>query len=112
MEVSTRKGIDAGGMPFPPGVGGRGELSSVQDYDVITTDKAIDEKNVGSRMLRSMGWQEGLVCSLSLLLSRFILVITYLFVSFVTISKISACKRLVLPWELKRLGKNGLSLET
>ncbi|KAG9452981.1 hypothetical protein H6P81_005885 [Aristolochia fimbriata] len=59
-----RKGSlsDAGAMPFPPGVGGtRSDVNtSVQDYDVITTDKAIDESNVGNRMLRNMGWQEGL----------------------------------------------------
>lgn len=51
-------------MPFPPGVGGGGRVgdgnSNVQNYEVITTDKAIDESNVGNRMLRSMGWQEGL----------------------------------------------------
>ncbi|KAK9121550.1 hypothetical protein Syun_019167 [Stephania yunnanensis] len=53
---------DAGVMPFPPGVGGRGasEGNSVQSYEVITADKAIDESNVGNRLLRSMGWQEGL----------------------------------------------------
>ncbi|KAK9145218.1 hypothetical protein Sjap_005121 [Stephania japonica] len=52
----------AGAMPFPPGVGGRGvsEGNSVQSYEVITADKAIDESNVGNRLLRSMGWQEGL----------------------------------------------------
>lgn len=51
-------------MPFPPGVGGRGAgegNSSAQSYEVITTEKAIDESNVGNRMLRNMGWQEGLV---------------------------------------------------
>ncbi|CAK9173357.1 unnamed protein product [Ilex paraguariensis] len=52
-------------MPFPPGVGGgRGAgdaNSNVQSYEVITADKALDESNVGNRMLRSMGWQEGLV---------------------------------------------------
>ncbi|GMP95585.1 hypothetical protein CsSME_00044576 [Camellia sinensis var. sinensis] len=49
-------------MPFPPGVGGgRGSgEANVQSYEVITADKAIDESNVGNRMLRSMGWQEGL----------------------------------------------------
>ena len=35
--------------------------SNVQNYDVISSDKAIDESNVGNRMLRSMGWTEGLV---------------------------------------------------
>ncbi|KAL8266772.1 hypothetical protein R6Q59_004116 [Mikania micrantha] len=59
-----RGGMDS--MPFPPGVGGRGGgsggegNSSVQSYDVITAEKAIDETNVGNRMLRNMGWQEGL----------------------------------------------------
>ncbi|KAM7530941.1 hypothetical protein LguiB_034351 [Lonicera macranthoides] len=53
-------------MPFPPGVGGRGGTvdaianSDVQSYDVITAEKAIDESNVGNRMLHNMGWQEGL----------------------------------------------------
>ncbi|KAL2546541.1 suppressor of abi3-5 [Forsythia ovata] len=49
-------------MPFPPGVGGgrvAGDANS-QNYEVITADKAIDETNVGNRMLRSMGWHEGL----------------------------------------------------
>ena len=47
--------------PFPPGVGGgRGiTAENVQSYEVITADKAIDESNVGNRMLRSMGWHEG-----------------------------------------------------
>ncbi|KAI3713587.1 hypothetical protein L1987_72168 [Smallanthus sonchifolius] len=59
--ASKRGGMDS--MPFPPGVGGRGggeDNSSVQSYDVITAEKAIDETNVGNRMLRNMGWQEGL----------------------------------------------------
>ncbi|KAJ9549816.1 hypothetical protein OSB04_022359 [Centaurea solstitialis] len=50
-------------MPFPPGVGGRGAgeaNSNAQSYEVITAEKAIDETNVGNRMLRNMGWQEGL----------------------------------------------------
>lgn len=49
-------------MPFPPGVGGRavGD-ASINSYEVITAEKAIDESNVGNRMLRSMGWHEGLV---------------------------------------------------
>ncbi|XP_015583178.1 SUPPRESSOR OF ABI3-5 isoform X2 [Ricinus communis] len=51
-------------MPFPPGVGGgrgAGDASiNTQSYEVITADKAIDESNVGNRMLRSMGWHEGL----------------------------------------------------
>lgn len=53
-------------MPFPPGVGGRGVTAeNVHSYEVITADKAIDENNVGNRMLRNMGWHEGLVSSLS-----------------------------------------------
>lgn len=54
-------------MPFPPGVGG-GRSSgdaNIQSYDVITADKAIDESNVGNRMLRSMGWHEGSVSPLN-----------------------------------------------
>ncbi|OVA02493.1 G-patch domain [Macleaya cordata] len=60
-----RKGslLDTGAMPFPPGVGG-GRVADVnsnaQSYEVITADRAIDESNVGNRMLRNMGWQEGL----------------------------------------------------
>eukprot|EP01018_Ginkgo_biloba_P031596 Gb_28214 [translate_table: standard] len=58
-------------MPFPPGVGVKGRGSDMsfpegrmagaeaQSYEVISSDKAIDEKNVGNRMLRNMGWQEG-----------------------------------------------------
>lgn len=58
-------------MPFPPGVGGSkpgpdtpgvtmaGPAS--QSFEVITAEKALDERNVGNRMLRSMGWQEGSV---------------------------------------------------
>ncbi|XP_076906160.1 SUPPRESSOR OF ABI3-5-like [Bidens hawaiensis] len=55
-----RGGMDS--MPFPPGVGGRGGGGddNIQSYDVITAEKAIDETNVGNRMLRNMGWQEGL----------------------------------------------------
>uniref|UniRef100_A0A1D1YNU4 RNA-binding protein 5 n=1 Tax=Anthurium amnicola TaxID=1678845 RepID=A0A1D1YNU4_9ARAE len=62
-EFSHRKGSSSeiGAMPFPPGVGrGTGDsLSSAPSYEVITADRAIDESNVGNRMLRSMGWQEG-----------------------------------------------------
>lgn len=52
-------------MPFPPGVGGGRPAAdaSINSYEVITTDRAIDENNVGNRMLRSMGWHEGLVMS-------------------------------------------------
>ncbi|MCD7448823.1 hypothetical protein HAX54_046669 [Datura stramonium] len=47
--------------PFPPGVGGgRSAEANTQSFEVITADRAIDESNVGNRMLRSMGWQEGL----------------------------------------------------
>lgn len=50
-------------MPFPPGVGGGRTVGDVNldTFEVITADKAIDENNVGNRMLRNMGWQEGLV---------------------------------------------------
>ncbi|GAB2209390.1 hypothetical protein Drorol1_Dr00026603 [Drosera rotundifolia] len=60
-DSGLRKGAsDLGSMPFPPGVGVRGTAdSSSQSYDVITPDKAIDESNVGNRMLRNMGWHEG-----------------------------------------------------
>lgn len=49
--------------PFPPGVGGRGIITTtvVSSFDVITEERAIDESNVGNRMLRNMGWHEGLV---------------------------------------------------
>lgn len=53
--------------PFPPGVGGGrvpGDANS-QSYEIITSDRAIDESNVGNRMLRNMGWQEGLVSFLT-----------------------------------------------
>ncbi|XP_042403912.1 SUPPRESSOR OF ABI3-5-like isoform X3 [Zingiber officinale] len=51
-----------GAMPFPPGVGGltAGDTSDIENYEVITSDRALDENNVGNRMLRNMGWQEGL----------------------------------------------------
>jgi len=50
-------------MPFPPGVGGGRVVGdvNVDTFEVITAGKAIDENNVGNRMLRNMGWQEGLV---------------------------------------------------
>jgi RNA-binding protein 5/10 len=58
---SRGKGSD---MPFPPGVGGVKSGSvlpggEAHSYEVITPDKAIDGSNVGNRMLRNMGWQEG-----------------------------------------------------
>ncbi|KAL5990213.1 hypothetical protein ACLOJK_011110 [Asimina triloba] len=41
--------------------GGHSEANSnLPNYEVITADRAIDENNVGNRMLRNMGWQEGL----------------------------------------------------
>eukprot|EP00250_Pteridium_aquilinum_P006127 c16104_g1_i1 orf=566-3700(+) len=55
-------------MPFPPGVGPKSASSTTgaalggpeaQAFEVITAETAIDERNVGNRMLRSMGWQEG-----------------------------------------------------
>ncbi|XP_031492733.1 SUPPRESSOR OF ABI3-5 isoform X3 [Nymphaea colorata] len=48
-------------MPFPPGVGvGRpAAAGDGETFEVITADKAIDESNVGNRMLKNMGWQEG-----------------------------------------------------
>ncbi|KAG2715265.1 hypothetical protein I3843_03G071600 [Carya illinoinensis] len=59
-DIASRKGsMDS--MPFPPGVGGGRVFgdANVNSYEVITADKAIDESNVGNRMLRSMGWHEG-----------------------------------------------------
>jgi RNA-binding protein 5/10 len=55
-------------MPFPPGVGG-GSIGpgaamagpESQAFEVITAEKALDASNVGNRMLRNMGWQEGSV---------------------------------------------------
>uniref|UniRef100_A0A0D9VCM0 G-patch domain-containing protein n=1 Tax=Leersia perrieri TaxID=77586 RepID=A0A0D9VCM0_9ORYZ len=62
-DYTSRKGSsEMGSMPFPPGVGERssGEIGNTENYEVITADRAIDESNVGNRMLRTMGWQEGL----------------------------------------------------
>ncbi|XP_074276707.1 SUPPRESSOR OF ABI3-5 isoform X2 [Silene latifolia] len=60
-ERSRKVSSELGAMPFPPGVGGRGSAdTAAQTYDVITPDKALDESNVGNRMLRNMGWTEGL----------------------------------------------------
>ncbi|KAL2653047.1 hypothetical protein R1flu_021175 [Riccia fluitans] len=59
---SRGRGLD---MPFPPGVGAKGSGNpalagpEVQSYEVISAEKALDERNVGNRMLRNMGWQEG-----------------------------------------------------
>ncbi|KAI5591301.1 hypothetical protein BDE02_04G069900 [Populus trichocarpa] len=52
-----RSALDS--MPFPPGVGGGRGIGDAQSYEVITADKALGESNVGNRMLRNMGWQEG-----------------------------------------------------
>ncbi|KXG33281.1 SUPPRESSOR OF ABI3-5 isoform X3 [Sorghum bicolor] len=62
-DYPSRKGSsEIGLMPFPPGVGERssGEIGNSENYEVITADRAIDESNVGNRILRNMGWQEGL----------------------------------------------------
>lgn len=56
-------------MPFPPGVGaksganGASAGSDSESFEVISAEKSLDERNVGNRMLRNMGWQEGLVSS-------------------------------------------------
>uniref|UniRef100_A0A5B7AK28 Putative RNA-binding protein 5-B isoform X1 n=1 Tax=Davidia involucrata TaxID=16924 RepID=A0A5B7AK28_DAVIN len=61
-DLAFKRGL-VDSMPFPPGVGGgRGAgdaNSNIQSHEVITADKAIDESNVGNRMLRNMGWHEG-----------------------------------------------------
>jgi RNA-binding protein 5/10 len=65
QDSAVRKSV-MDSMPFPPGVGGRGNIDGdgnsevVESYDIITAEKAIDETNLGNRMLRNMGWQEGL----------------------------------------------------
>ncbi|KAJ6421165.1 hypothetical protein OIU84_028532 [Salix udensis] len=46
-------------MPFPPGVGGGRVIGDAQSYEMITADKALGESNLGNRMLRNMGWNEG-----------------------------------------------------
>jgi RNA-binding protein 5/10 len=72
-DFGLRKGsMDS--MPFPPGVGGGRVFgdANINSYEVITADKAIDESNVGNRMLRSMGWHEGLVLFPSLHLEPFL----------------------------------------
>ena len=43
-------------------------IGDAQSYEVITADKALGESNVGNRMLRNMGWQEGSVSFPSLAL--------------------------------------------
>uniref|UniRef100_A0A7N1A5P5 Uncharacterized protein n=1 Tax=Kalanchoe fedtschenkoi TaxID=63787 RepID=A0A7N1A5P5_KALFE len=57
---SSKKGL-SDSMPFPPGVGGSRPAGdgTAQSFEVITPNKAIDETNVGNRMLRNMGWHEG-----------------------------------------------------
>jgi hypothetical protein len=62
-------------MPFPPGVGGGRVIGDAQSYEVITADKALGESNVGNRMLRNMGWQEGSVSFPSLALVVLIVLI-------------------------------------
>ena len=64
-DFTSRKGDS---MPFPPGVGGGRIVGDVNldTFEVIPADKASDENNVGNRMLRNMGWQEGLVSFRSL----------------------------------------------
>ncbi|XP_028051973.1 SUPPRESSOR OF ABI3-5-like [Camellia sinensis] len=60
-DSSSKRGL-INSMPFPPGVGGgrgSGDTTNVQSYEVIAADKAIDENNLGNRMLCNMGWQEG-----------------------------------------------------
>ncbi|XP_057508423.1 SUPPRESSOR OF ABI3-5-like isoform X1 [Actinidia eriantha] len=60
-DSAFKKGL-VDSMPFPPGVGGGRGFgdANIQNYEPISADKAIDESNVGNRMLRNMGWQEGL----------------------------------------------------
>lgn len=66
------RGVGRGSdMPFPPGVGGGGPKQGTdssgavmggaesESFEVITAEKALDASNVGNRMLRNMGWQEG-----------------------------------------------------
>lgn len=65
-DSTSRRGV-FDPTPFPPGVGGgRSAEANSQSFEVISADRAIDESNVGNRMLRNMGWQEGLVSSLTL----------------------------------------------
>ncbi|XP_070009782.1 SUPPRESSOR OF ABI3-5 isoform X3 [Nicotiana tabacum] len=59
-DSTSRRGV-FDPTPFPPGVGGgRSAEANSQSFEVISADRAIDESNVGNRMLRNMGWQEGL----------------------------------------------------
>lgn len=80
--VGARSGVGRGSdMPFPPGVGGGGSKQGTTDpsgpvmggaesesFEVITAEKALDASNVGNRMLRNMGWQEGSVREVVLLI--------------------------------------------
>jgi hypothetical protein len=50
-------------------------IGDAQSYEVITADKALGESNVGNRMLRNMGWQEGSVSFPSLALVVLIVLI-------------------------------------
>ncbi|KAH9303209.1 hypothetical protein KI387_014792, partial [Taxus chinensis] len=71
LDIELREKAQGREMPFPPGVGGKGRGQDIcvpqgamggveaQTFEVITSDKAIDENNIGNRMLRNMGWQEG-----------------------------------------------------
>ncbi|XP_057826098.1 SUPPRESSOR OF ABI3-5 isoform X1 [Cryptomeria japonica] len=71
LDIELREKAQGREMPFPPGVGGKGRVHDIclpqgamadtegQTFEVITSEKAIDEKNIGNRMLRNMGWQEG-----------------------------------------------------
>ncbi|KAH7445957.1 hypothetical protein KP509_01G030500 [Ceratopteris richardii] len=69
MKEKGASGRDWGmDMPFPPGVAPKGSVPTtgavlggpeMEAFEVITAETAIDEKNVGNRMLRSMGWHEG-----------------------------------------------------
>lgn len=80
-EYTSRKGSSLD-MPFPPGVGVRSTGETPPDsesYEVITADRALDENNVGNRILRNMGWQEGLVRLFPLSLSLSVAVPMLLF---------------------------------
>lgn len=77
-------GVD---MPFPPGVGPKGSIPTAgaalagpeaQAFEVITAETALDERNVGNRMLRNMGWQEGSVSFLQWRLQFVIVLMGYI----------------------------------
>ena len=78
-DSASRKGsFDS--MPFPPGVGGGRAVgdANIESYEVITAEKAIDESNVGNKMLRNMGWHEGLVSYPSFALEDYSKFLAYL----------------------------------